>query len=144
MKSMVTVPRKATAPKRAVSPRMPGASGPRGPSPPPGPSSPRPGAPGPEWVGFLSRTSVVMVRAAFSDGGGVGLHHVVGLHSGNRVVVGGAVDLGDRARPVAMPRGRRRRPFEPVGVPRVVRRLGPLEGAPQQVRQEEELGAPQH
>src|SRR5712691_7151676 len=118
MNSMVTVPRKAHKPKRAGSPRIPAVPWPDGP-PPPGRSSPPPGTPGPEWLGLFSRTSVDTVGVPFSDRGRIGLHHVVGLHPGDGVVVGGAVDLGDRARPVAMARGRGRRPLEPVRVPGV-------------------------
>src|SRR6266487_2858234 len=138
MNSMVTVPRKAHKPKRAGSPRIPGAPWPDGP-PPLGRSSPPPGARGPEWRGFFSRSSVVMVGGPFADGGRIGLHHVVGLHAGDRVVVRGAVDLGDRARPVAVAGGRGRRPLEPVRVPGVVRGSRALECAPEQVDQEEEL-----
>src|SRR5207247_3401279 len=138
MNSMLTVPRKAHKPKRAGSPRIPGAPWPDGP-PPPGRSSPPPGAPGPEWPGFFSRSSVVMVGGPLADRGRIGLHHVVGLHAGDGVVIRRAVDLGDCARPVAVAGGRGRRPFEPVGIPGVVRGFRALEGAPQEIDQEEEL-----
>src|SRR2546425_3376588 len=104
MNSMVTVPWKAHKPNRAGSPRIPGVPWPEGP-PPPGRSSPPPGTRGPEGRGFFSRTSVVMVGGPLSDRGRIGLHHVVGRHPGDGVVVRGAVDLGDRPRPVAVAGG---------------------------------------
>ena len=49
------------------------------------------------------------------------------------------MDLGDRARPVAV-RGRRGgRPLEPVGLPRVVAGLLPRERAPEEVDEEQDL-----
>src|SRR5262245_34859797 len=114
MNSMVTVPRNASRPKRVGSPSRPGEPPPRGPSPPSGPSPPAPGGRGPETSGArLSRTSVTMLlRGLLPDGSGVRLHHVVGVHPGHAVVVRPAVDLGDLARPVPVPRRGRRRPLQ--------------------------------
>src|SRR5262245_12303249 len=143
MKSIETVPRNTSRPKRVGSPRIPGVPDPlsRGPSPSPGPSPPPPGALTPETPGArFSGTLVAMLRGELPHGSRVRLHHVVGVDAGDAVVVRPPVDLGDRTRPVPVPRRRRRRPLEPVGVPGIRRRLRSLEGAPQQVDQEDELG----
>src|SRR5438552_9252580 len=124
MNIIVRVPRNSHSPKRAGSKKTSGPSRPWSPSPPgpppPGPPRSRAGR------ADLRRTSVLMPARSLRGhhlllgrGQRLGLHHVVLGEVRVGVLVGPAVDLGARARPVAVRGWRGGRPLEPVGIPRV-------------------------
>src|SRR5688572_25163822 len=78
-------------------------------------------------------------RRSIADGRRIRLHHVVSGGSFYAVVVRPPIDLWNLAGPIAVGGRRRRRPLQAGGAPWVHVRLLALEGAPEEVDEENHL-----